>query len=93
MSSTEISVQWSGLSNCRLVSGHIVSYRVQYTAGGVVETTDQVQSNGMRWWWSGGEILLPGLTPNTKYLISVAAVNENGDTGVYSDPIEITTPC
>ena len=91
MSSTEISIQWSGLSNCRLVNGHIVSYRVQYTAGGVVETIDQVLSDGMRWWWSGGEILLPGLTPNTKYHVSVAAVNEIGDTGVYSDPIEITT--
>ena len=93
MSSTEISVQWSGLSNCRLVNGHIVSYRVHYTAGGVVETANQVLSDSMRWWWSGGEILLPGLTPNTIYHISVAAVNENGDTGVYSDPIEITTPC
>ncbi|CAI8027570.1 hypothetical protein GBAR_LOCUS15747, partial [Geodia barretti] len=29
-SSTEISVQWSGLSNCRLVNGRITQYRVQY---------------------------------------------------------------
>ena len=94
-SPTEISVQWNGLSNCRLVNGHIVSFRVQFATGSTAEIKDKVMgegNDGNQWWWSGGEIILTGLTPRTKYSISVAAVNENGDTGVYSDPIEITTP-
>ncbi|CAI8008398.1 Fibronectin (Fragments) [Geodia barretti] len=91
-SSTEISVQWSGLSNCRLVNGHIVSFRVQFATGSTADKVMGEGNDGNQWWWSGGEIILTGLTPRTKYSISVAAVNENGDTGVYSDPIEITTP-
>ena len=31
--------------------------------------------------------MLTGLTPFTIYSIRVAAVNEEGDIGVYSDPI------
>ena len=30
---------------------------------------------------------LTGLTPSTSYSIQVAAVNEEGDVGLYSDPI------
>ena len=42
-------------------------------------------------WRSGGEVALTGLTPSTEYSISVAAVNENGNTGVYSDPVTTLT--
>ena len=86
VSSTEISVQWNGLSTCRLVNGHIVSYRVQYTASGVAETRDR-ELRGGEDWRSGGEMLLTGLTPFTNYSIAVAAVNENGDVGLYSNPV------
>ena len=90
VSSTEISVQWNGLSTCRLVNGLIVSYRVQLKTCYVTETRDRELRDGEDW-RSGGDILLTGLTPLTNYSIVVAAVNENGDVGVYSDPITTLT--
>ena len=85
-SSTEISVQWSGLSNCRLVNGRITQYRVRYTGS----TKDYALGDGEDW-RNGGRVTLTGLTPSTNYSISVAAVNENGDVGLYSDPVTTMT--
>ena len=90
LSSTVISVQWSGLSHCRLVNGLIVKYRVQWRAQesvGLVESTKEVSGN----WSSGGETALTGLTPSTNYSISVAGVNQQGDVGVYSQPVTVRT--
>ena len=89
VSSTVISVQWDGLSLCSQVNGLIVEYRVQYTAesSGVVQSIDQ---NG-EWNVTGAEASLTGLTPYTNYSIQVAAVNEQGDMGRYSDPITVQT--
>ena len=42
-------------------------------------------------WSSGGETDLTGLTPSTNYTIAVAAVNEEGTVGLYSDAIAIST--
>ena len=42
-------------------------------------------------WSSGGETDLTGLTPSTKYSIAVAAVNEGGTVGLYSDPVTMET--
>ena len=93
VSSTEISIQWNGLSTCRLVNGLIVSYRVQFTVNDTTETRERELRDGEDW-SSGGDILLTGLAPCTKYSITVAAVNENGDIGPYSDPITaVTHPC
>ena len=89
-SSREINVQWNGLSTCRLVNGRITGYRVMYTANGRSGTIDVEQGDGEDW-RSGGEVTLTGLTPSTEYSISVAAVNENGDIGVYSDPVTTLT--
>ena len=86
VSSTEISVQWNGISTCRLVNGLIVSYRVQFTVNDTTDTRDRELRDGEDW-SSGGDILLTGLSPLTNYSIEVAAVNENGDVGLYSDPI------
>ena len=88
-SSTVILVEWEGLTQCRLVNGHIVGYRVQYVvqqSGGLV-LTKEVTGN----WSSGGETDLTGLTPSTKYTIAVAAVNEEGTVGLYSDPVTMET--
>ena len=90
VSSTEISVQWNGLSTSRLVNGLIVSYRVQFTVNDATETRDRELRDGEDW-RSGGDMLLTGLTPFTNYSIEVAAVNENGDVGLYSDPITAVT--
>ena len=93
VSSTEISVQWNGLSTSRLVNGLIVSYRVQFTINDAIETRDRELRDGEDW-RSGGDISLTGLTPLTNYSIEVAAVNENGDVGLYSDPIiAVTRQC
>ena len=89
-SSTEISVQWSGLSNCRLVNGQITQYRVQYETYSTTETRDYTLGNSENW-NSGKRVTLTELTPSTNYSISVAAVNENGDVGLYSDPVTTMT--
>ena len=34
---------------------------------------------------------LTGLSPSTSYSIQVAAVNEEGDVGIYSNPVTIQT--
>ena len=89
-SSTVISVQWSGLSHCRIVNGLIIKYRVQWRSqesGEPVESTKEVSGN----WSSGGETALTGLPPSTNYSISVAGVNQQGDVGVYSHPVTVRT--
>ena len=90
-SSTVISVQWDGLTPCRLVNGLIVKYRVQYTAqpDGMTQSIDQTAAGDYK---TGAETSLSGLTPFTNYSIQVAAVNEDGDTGIYSHPITVQTP-
>ena len=86
VSSTVISVQWDGLTPCRLANGLIVKYRVQYTSesSGEVQSTDESGD-----WDDGGQTSLTGLTPFTTYSIQVAAVNEQDDVGPYSDPITV----
>ena len=89
VSSTVISVQWDGLSPCSQVNGLIVEYRVQYKAesSGVVQSIDQTGE----WNITGAEASLTGLTPYTNYSIQVAAVNEQGDVGLYNAPITVQT--
>ena len=85
VSSTVISVQWDGLDPCRHVNGLIVLYRVQYTevASGVVQSKDVAGE----WNVMNAVTSLTGLTPSTSYSIQVAAVNDEGDVGLYSHPI------
>ena len=85
MNATVISVQWDGLDPCRHVNGRIVSYRVQYTevASGVVQTKDEAGE----WDVDNAVTSLTGLTPFTDYSIQLAAVNEEDEVGVYSDPL------
>ena len=85
VSSTVISVQWDGLDPCRHVNGLIVLYRVQYTevASGVVQSKDEAGE----WDVMTAETSLTGLTPSTSYSIQVAAVNGEGDVGLYSHPL------
>ena len=82
VSSTVISVRWDGLDPCRRVNGRIVMYRVRYTevTSGVVQSKDEA---GV---WNAMNVVtsLTGLTPSTSYSIEVAAVNEEGDVGLYS---------
>ena len=83
MSSTVITVQWNGLRPCRHVNGLIVLYRVLFKkmASGVVQSTDEAGE----WNITNAETSLTRLSPFTSYSIQVAAVNEEGDVGLYSD--------
>ena len=84
VSSTRINVQWDGLDPCRHVNGLIVLYRVQYTdASGVVQSKDVPGD----WDVDNAVTSLTGLTPFTEYSIQLAAVNMEGEVGVYSDPL------
>ena len=85
LSSTVISVQWDGVDPCRHVNGLIILYSVQYTevASGVVQSKDVAGE----WNVMNADTSLTGLTPSTSYSIQVAAVNEEDDVGLYSDPI------
>ena len=85
-SSSEISVQWSGLTNCRLVNGRITRYRVLYQE----QSEDYTLRDGQDW-MSGGEITLTGLSSSTNYSIAVAAVNEKGDVGRRSVAVRART--
>ena len=89
LSSERISVEWDGLDTCRHVNGLIVLYRVQYTkvASGVVQSKDEAGD----WNVMNAETILTGLTPSTRYFIEIAAVNEEGDVGVCSEPLPIQT--
>ena len=82
VNSFSITVQWNAPSNpCRAINGLITSYSIRYTIqpNGIPETTLQ------------SDITLTELTPFTEYSIKVAAVNENGDVGVYSEPEVVMT--
>ena len=85
MSSTVITVQWDGPEPCRHANGRIVLYRVQYTevASGVVKSINVTGD----WNVVNVETSLTGLTPFTNYSIQLAAVNEEDEVGVYSDPL------
>ena len=64
-------------------NGAIAKYRVQYrVTGGNESRLEDVEADGD--WREGGSVVLTELTPLTSYSISVAAVNENGDVGVFS---------
>ena len=92
-SSSEISVQWSGLTNCRLVNGIITKYRVLYRAansGDQEQSEDYTLRDGQNW-MSGGQITLTRLDPSTYYSISVAAVNEKDNVGLPSASVRTRT--
>ena len=84
LNSTAVFVQWGRIKICRTANGLIVKYRVQYRAGpnGTVQTGDRS---------SGGDISIAGLSPFTAYYVQVAAVNEKGDVGLFSNPKAVQT--
>ena len=83
--SFSITVQWNAPSSpCSAMNGLITSYSIRYTIqpNGIPQTP--LQRDVL-------EITLTELTPFTEYSIEVAAVNENGDVGVYSEPEVVMT--
>ena len=88
LSSTVILVEWEGFTQCRLVNGRIVVYRVQFTKP-TDDSTPSIEQEGT--WNNASSCTLTGLTPSTNYTIAVAAVNEEGTVGLYSDPVIVET--
>lgn len=89
VNSTTIRVQWDGLTPCTQVNGHIVSYRVEYRGRNSGERGNKDQPG--EWDVKGAETLVTGLSPYTNYSIRVAAVNQQRDVGLYSNPIVVQT--
>ena len=69
--------------NCNHRNGNITGYSVRYRVQGY-ESTQIVSVSG----GSTTHATIPGLTPNTSYVIDIAAVNSAG-IGVYSDPLTV----
>ena len=82
--SSSITIEWKPPNKCRAINGIITSYSIRYRIhpNGIPQTTSQSE---------GLEITLTGLTLFTEHSIEVAAVNENGDIGVYSLPQSVMT--
>ncbi|WP_313479386.1 cell wall-binding repeat-containing protein [Microbacterium sp.] len=72
---TEVQFTWPAIAGA---SG----YRIRLTSGGQVLREQD---------WSATNVFIDGLTPETTYDFSVAAVNSSG-TGAYSAPVRFTTP-
>ena len=88
---TVISVQWDILWPCSLTSNNKdIKFRVQYTSpsNGLLESVDQ--SVGEKY-SARVEVLLPGLTPYTKYSIQIAVVDEQGVVEAFTAPITVKT--
>ena len=79
--SITISVQWE-MVPCTDQNGAITSYSVRYveTESGSTQTVNTTER----------ELVISRVSTSTNYSVEVAAVNSAG-TGVYSDPIFVTT--
>ena len=80
--STTITVQWGPVEPCTDQNGAITSYSVRYreTESGSEQTVSTPER----------DIMISGVSTSRNYSVEVAAVNSAG-TGVYSDPIFVTT--
>ena len=89
---TVISVQWDILWPCSLTTSNNkdIKFRVQYTSpsNGLLESVDQFVGEKYS---ARVEVLLPGLTPYTKYSIQVAVLDEQGAVEAFTDPITVET--
>ena len=95
VNSTAITVQWDRLDRCSDANGNITMYRVQFL-GQLRETLcrnidPDVSIDVPGQYNMGGQITV-SVTPFTDYSIQVAAVNEEGEVGVYSSAVTRTTP-
>ena len=99
LNSTAVVVQWDRMEPCIDINGIIIKYRIQYQAqpNNAECINSDVSFKSMNTSTFGeydmnGEATVIGLTPFTVYSIQVAAVNEEGDVGVYSEPEDAETP-
>ena len=82
--SSSVTVEW-GAVNCSHRNGDITAYSVRYGVQGngsihTVNVSGDTTTNAT----------ISGLTPSTKYVIDIAAMNSAG-IGVYSHPLTVET--
>ena len=82
MTFSEITLQWETIP-CLQQNGDITGYSVRYLGDGYTENMTVSGGNTT-------EVTISGLTSSTAYSVQVAGVSAGG-TGVYSDPLNLTT--
>ena len=95
VNSTAITVQWDRLQRCRDANGLITMYRVRFLVQPretLCRNIDPDVSTDVPGQYNTNGRTTVTVTPFTVYSIQVAAVNEEGDVGVYSDPVTERTP-
>ena len=84
---TSITIAW-GAVNCiernSIITGYVVRYTPPSTSG---NDSVMVVGTGDAW----GMVTIDGLVPSTQYSIQVAAVNSNGNVGVFSTALSVQT--
>jgi len=84
---TSITIAWDAV-NCiernGIVTGYVVRFTPPSTSG---NNTVMVSGTG----GAGGMVTIDGLDPSTQYSIQVAAVNSDGDVGVFSTALSVQT--
>jgi len=85
--STSITIAW-GAVNCiernSIITGYVLRFTPPSTSG---NDSVMVAGTGDAW----GMVTIDGLTPSTEYSIQVAAVNSNGNVGVFSTTLSVQT--
>ena len=82
-----ITIAWDAV-NCTERNSNITGYVVRYTPPST-SGNDSVMVAGTG--GAGGMVTIDGLAPSTQYSIQVAAVNSNGDVGVFSTALSVQT--
>ena len=87
ITATSITIAW-GAVNCiernSIITGYVVRYTPPSTSG---NDSVMVVGTGDAW----GMVTIDGLVPSTQYSIQVAAVNSNGNVGVFSTTLSVQT--
>jgi len=89
ITTTNITIAWDAV-NCiernSIITGYVVRYTTPSTSG-----NDNVMVAGTE--DAGGMVTIDGLAPSTQYSIQVAAVNNDGNIGVSTASLNVTTSC
>jgi len=85
--STSITIAWDAV-NCIKRNSDITGYVVRFTPPST-SGNDSVLVAGMG--GAGGMVTIDGLDPSTQYSIQVAAVNSDGNIGIFSTALSVQT--
>ena len=85
--SISVTIAWDAVSCIErnsIITGYVVRYTPPSTSG-----NDSVMVAGTG--GAGGMVTIDGLDPSTQYSIQVAAVNSDGNIGVFSTALSVQT--